>query len=99
VEEAGTRIKVLVYLICFFHHRCRSDATMKFGLKGLVLASTVGLGAALISGCNSEEAPPASPAPSAPSSVAPAPSAPKETTEAAPAPTDAPKAGEPEKKD
>lgn len=76
---------------------------MKSGFKGLVLASTVGLGAALISGCNSEEAPPASPPPTAP--AAKAGPAPAPSKEAAPAPKageekkDAPKAEAPAKKE
>lgn len=45
---------------------------MKSGFKGLFLASAVGLSVALISGCNTEEAPPES-VPPAPAVDVPAP--------------------------
>ena len=65
---------------------------MKSGFKGLFLASTVGLSVALISGCNTEEAPPES-VPPAPAPAVKAPGEPSKTPEVKEAaPTDAPAA-------
>lgn len=79
---------------------------MKFGFKGLVLGSTVSLGLALISGCNTEEAPPES-VPPAPAANVPAPGEAAKAPEvkeaapvdAAPAPAPAPAEGAPKKAD
>jgi hypothetical protein len=77
---------------------------MKTGFKGLFVASTVGLSVALISGCNTEEAPPESvPPPPAAKATTPAEtSKTPEVKDAAPAPAPAPAATAPaegEKKD
>lgn len=61
---------------------------MSFGLKGLALASAFGI-AILVSGCNTEEAPPVSTPPAAPAtpddSAAPAPGDDATPAEATPA--------------